>query len=688
MRKWVFSLLLLLPVAAAAQTTAAIQGHCFQGGTQAQLSGMSSTNYQQGIIPACTVTVYLTGTQTLATIFSNSSGTALQNPFTANVSSSVNAGGWIFWAAVNAGYDVKMSGGNSNPSCTTAPLCYTNPVTLTDVQVGSGAGGNIGGFTAADEGVAGGVTNNTLAPVPETGVQTAGGVTSYTCNEDHNTGDWDVRCHGWASNPSTALVNTIQLAMCYYFTNGQSITPTVHIPAGTYSVGGNISLPPQLDLEGPAGPPYGNSTQLNTADSTQAMFTQQGSMTFTCGGTVYTANTGTSTIGGMILNGDGSAHAADIGVINATGNATNAWMHNIGFTNFGGAGRTVTISATGQGSGGTMIFAAADLQWYYNSGAYNSSGFTDTTPHCALDLTDLDSHWDKALVIGQLQDSGFYNRFYLSNVCLAGGQGSWLRDSFLEIAPHNVWYYSGVDGNEDVSGNRLDGAWWDSVHIGAGASGNYHHNIINGYCTSPTLNPANFSSNPGGVSTDPACSAIGGEGPDFATGGTEGMLGGKFEYNQFTEDNGVWPSWPVWVMFFPNNVIGQVPSTVLQPVNTLGFPGSSGFIGGALGYNNTQNPGADMSLSLYNLTQDISSNAGGTLHFSYFAHLNLVDTTATTYTAFDGLYNDVYVTIAIGANDTISPSSTVFPCGGTSKANVGITTWWAAGPSLIQGNCP
>jgi hypothetical protein len=452
-------------------------------------------------------------------------------------------------------------------------------------------------------------------------------------------------------------------------------------------VGGNISLPPGLDLEGPAGAPYGNSTQLNTSDPTQAMFTQQGSMTFTCNGTVYTASNGTDTIGGVILNGGGSGHAADIGLINATGGTTDAYMHNIGFTNFGGPGRTVSPTASGQDSRGTMIFFAADLQWYYNSGQYNPTGFTDTNVHCSVDLTDLDSQWDHVLGFGNLQDSGFYNRFYLGNVCLAGGQGSWFRDSFLQIAPHNIWYYSGVDGNEDVSGNRLDDSWWDSIHLGFGSSGNYHHNIINGYCTSPTLNPSNFSSNPGGVSTDPACSAIGGEGPDFATGGTEGMLGAKFEYNQFTQDGGVWPFWHVWVMFFPNNVIGQVPSTVLQPVNTLGVIGSSGYIGGALGFNNTQNPGADMALSLYNLTLNEASNTGGTLHFNYYAHLGLQDTSAETFTAFDGLYSDVYVTINIGANDTINPSSTVFPCGGTAKTNVGVTTWWVAAPSLIQTNC-
>lgn len=681
-RLLLFTVLAIFALPALGQTTAAVSGYCSQGGTAAKVQGTQSTNTLQGIVPSCQVTVYLTGTQNKATIYSNASNTPLSNPFTANAINSINPGGWLFWTATGAPVDVVSSGG-------IPPNVYSQPVTVcTDCSPGGGSGsGNIGGSTAANEGVAGAAINNTLAPVPETQVQTAGGVTTYTCNEDHNAGDWDVRCHGWAANPSTALAATIQLAMCQYFTQGQNIVPVIHIPAGTYSLGGNIKVPPPVDLEGPAGAPYGNSTTLNTADPTQAMITLSGSESYTCGGTVYAANAGQVTIGGMILNGGGSGHAADIGVINATGNASDAYFHNIGFQNFGGPGKTVSPSASGQDSRGTMIFAAANLQWYFNSGAYNPSSFADTNPHCSLDLTELDSQWDHILEFGQLQDSGFYNRYYLGGVCMAGGQGSWLKDSFIQINPHGIWYYSNVDGDEDISGNRIDDSWWDAIHLGTGASGNYHHNIINGFCTSLTLNPANFSSNPGGVSTDPACSAIGGEGPDFSTGGTEGMLSSRFEFNQLTQDGGLWPAWPVWDLFFPNNVIGQVPSTVIQPLNTLGFAGSSGYIGGCLGFNNAGNPCADVSLSLYNLTQNVVSNTGGTMHFNYYAHLGLLDTSATTYTGFDGLFNDVYVTINVGPNDTIDNTANILTCTGSAITNTGVGTWWFAGTTLKQINC-
>ena len=106
--------------------TGAVQNHCYLGGTKAVTSGLSSSNYNDGIIPSCTVRVYLTGTTTLATIYSDNISTPLANPFTAHTSTSVDPGGWIFWAATNAGLDVVMSGG-------IAPNTYPQPVTLTDI---------------------------------------------------------------------------------------------------------------------------------------------------------------------------------------------------------------------------------------------------------------------------------------------------------------------------------------------------------------------------------------------------------------------------------------------------------------------------------------------------------------------------------------------------------------------------
>ena len=120
-KKLALLLLLAAPVLKA-QTAALPVYWCSQAGTQANVSGLKSTNYQLGVIPSCQVVIYLTGTTTIAT-------TSPQSPFTANADGSIPP----TYAATGQGYDVVFSGG-------VPPNTYPHPVTLTDVQVGGGGG--------------------------------------------------------------------------------------------------------------------------------------------------------------------------------------------------------------------------------------------------------------------------------------------------------------------------------------------------------------------------------------------------------------------------------------------------------------------------------------------------------------------------------------------------------------------
>lgn len=138
MKRLLILMLLTCASFAAFGQTAAFQNKCFLGGTPSKTSGLNSSNYLDGVIPHCTVTVYLTGTLTKATIYADSSNTPLANPFLANTLTSVNPGGWIFWAAEGQGYDVVMNGGD-------APNTYPQPVTLVDLLVPTGGGGGGGG---------------------------------------------------------------------------------------------------------------------------------------------------------------------------------------------------------------------------------------------------------------------------------------------------------------------------------------------------------------------------------------------------------------------------------------------------------------------------------------------------------------------------------------------------------------
>ena len=125
--------------------TAALNGVCENGGRHATVSGLNATNFQLGVIPSCTVTVYFTGTTTIAPIFADSLGTPLANPFTGAVVGSTAPGQWLFYAATGVGYDVVMSGG-------IAPNTFPTPVTLTGLKVGGGGGGGSGTVTAFSAG--------------------------------------------------------------------------------------------------------------------------------------------------------------------------------------------------------------------------------------------------------------------------------------------------------------------------------------------------------------------------------------------------------------------------------------------------------------------------------------------------------------------------------------------------------
>jgi hypothetical protein len=129
MRRILILLSLLFPVGVMAQTAVLPVYSCVQNGVQAVTSGLPSSNYLQGIIPYCTVNVYLTGTTTIAT-------TTPQSPLTANTNGSIPP----IYAAVNQGYDVVLSGG-------IPPNVYSTPVPITDIypsQQFINPGGNFG----------------------------------------------------------------------------------------------------------------------------------------------------------------------------------------------------------------------------------------------------------------------------------------------------------------------------------------------------------------------------------------------------------------------------------------------------------------------------------------------------------------------------------------------------------------
>jgi hypothetical protein len=118
----------MLPAAVHAQVAALPLQSCVNVATQAVTQGLQSTNYLEGVIPSCTVTIYISGTQTLATYYTSIGGSPNTGPFTAS-----STGQWLAFVSTLNSYDVVLSGG-------IAPNVYQNPVTITGLAVSSGGG--------------------------------------------------------------------------------------------------------------------------------------------------------------------------------------------------------------------------------------------------------------------------------------------------------------------------------------------------------------------------------------------------------------------------------------------------------------------------------------------------------------------------------------------------------------------
>lgn len=95
-----------------------IQGWVEKGATLVSTGGLVSTTKVQGSFPLATVTVYVTGTVTLAPIYSDNAATPtpLANPFTAS-----STGTFGFFAP-NGAYDIVLSGGGLSAPFTLASV--------------------------------------------------------------------------------------------------------------------------------------------------------------------------------------------------------------------------------------------------------------------------------------------------------------------------------------------------------------------------------------------------------------------------------------------------------------------------------------------------------------------------------------------------------------------------------------
>lgn len=193
--------------------TIPIPGACVLPGVQANVSGIKSVNYLQGVIPSCTVKIYLTGTTTIAT-------TTPQSPFTANTNGSIPP----VYAATGVGYDVVLSGG-------IAPNTYPTPLTFTDIFAGGSGGG-------------GGGCGSPPCTIPQGGTGAGNaGAAMYNLFSSPAGGNYSVQCSGTTCGlvpAPTGTVTGVSIATANGFQGTSSGGPT---PVLTINVDSTHLLP-------------------------------------------------------------------------------------------------------------------------------------------------------------------------------------------------------------------------------------------------------------------------------------------------------------------------------------------------------------------------------------------------------------------------------------------------------------
>lgn len=507
---------------------------------------------------------------------------------------------------------------------------------------------------------------------PEMGYSTnSDGTVSVAWAEDRNAGIYDVRRPRsgvtWATNAGQAFTNTQSEAMCNSITT--HTLPQIKLPAGLATFT-NIILAPGSTMYGTPGMPngqYGGLTFIRNSDPTHPEILQSGSFSTTCNG-VATTFSGT---GGRILNvsliGNGSANPNDIGVFLES---FGGYLGNDSFSGFGGPGvssHSPTLGTPGAVNDfGDHLFFQSNLSWYFLSGAYNTTAFTDTAYHASAELDTGDPQYSDVIEYGFNPDTfvagqGYYNRWLLCGVLVGGSAPFPFTRGFIQINPNGICLSRQGVGGYVITENRIDFSWFNSVRLPSGPSPQralISHNQLEGYCTSNTLNPVNFPNDPGGVSPDPYCAAVRVE---------ETFLSSTISNNQYASSPGLVPQWAIGEIYTDLNVSGQAPTVIDEPGQRV--------IGIAQGgYPPDGNQNADVSKSVLGETRSILTSAGGTLNLGAYRAVYISSAVPTVWNALSGQYNDTVRYLDPSPNDTIQNTSKIHLCGGVNLTGDGTRT--------------
>jgi len=254
--------------------------------------GISSTTKVQQTFASATVTVYVSGTLTLATIYSDNSLTPLANPFTAD-----STGYWDFYAA-NGRYDVSLTGGG-----------IVGTITYPDILLAdfgsTGAITSLNGLTANSQTLVVGSAGTNFTIVSSGSVHTFNLPTASGTNRGLlSTTDWTSFNAKQSPLTTTApiVLSAGNLSITLPITVGQGGTGQVTAAAGFDALTPLTTKGDLLVTNGTTNTrlPLGTNGQLLTADSTAGVGVKWATSAFSAltvpltvanGGTGLTAGT-------------------------------------------------------------------------------------------------------------------------------------------------------------------------------------------------------------------------------------------------------------------------------------------------------------------------------------------------------------------------------------------------------------
>jgi len=274
MKKTLLLASLFLPALAHAQLIA-YNGECVVGGQRAVTQGLKSSGTAPlgsatvsvgagvvGSYPKCLVTVYLTGTGTLAPLFSDNVGTVMTNPFTATATN----GSFLFFAAGTC-YDIQISTG-------AGPILPSSK-TFTGICLGGGGGGGGGSGSVTS------VTSGNLPPLFTVNVGTPATTPIFSfALQPFAAHTMFGNCSAGANNPTACLLTIGELPFTY--TGNTTLLPTVGSPftgtgAGTcLDASGNLTTA-GCSITPPLVGPYGGTVTSVSSSATLGFATVSGS---------------------------------------------------------------------------------------------------------------------------------------------------------------------------------------------------------------------------------------------------------------------------------------------------------------------------------------------------------------------------------------------------------------------------